>query len=243
MANRANRKLHLFLRQSRWLILILIILLILLAIYMSGYWNNNITTQPTTPTETQTACSSNGYNAVYDPSPTFLNNGRSGINLENASRIKKGSISSWDKFLTAVKRTGNQALVDIQGLTCLTNLSILTDDKEKITDISPLAKLVNLKFLYIDHANLKDISPLSHLLKLEDLSIDLEYPVDLTALYGLTELKELYVCGSWVDENCDGTMLGNYNTSTKPHPQEFTDLLKALPELNIRFGSYLNLSF
>ena len=226
-----------------WLLAIILLgLLLILAI-----WPTQCAL--TKPSSTQinqaaVACSSNGYNAVYYPDTTWFNI-RPGINLENIMGHlgEKSFISSQDKFLTAVKKTGNQALVDIQGLTCLTNLDITIENKEKITDISPLAKLVNLKFLTIPHADLQDISPLGHLSQLEYLSIDLEHPVDLTVLYGSKKLKELDVCGSWIDESCDGAALGPPTKTLSQYPQEFSDLQKALPQLTIRFGYYLNLSF
>ncbi|MFA5967557.1 MAG: hypothetical protein WC805_03580 [Patescibacteria group bacterium] len=225
---------------------LLLLLLILLLI-----WSTRCSTLQKQPDGNTTsdqpvivACSSNGYNAVYYSYVTWFNT-RPGINLENIMGHlgEKGFISSRDKFLTAVKKTGNQALADIQGLTCLTNLDITVEDKGKITDISPLAKLVNLKFLTLPHADLRDISPLGHLSQLEYLSIDLEHPVDLTVLYGLKKLKELDVCGSWVDESCNGAALGPPTRTLSQYPKEFSDLLKALPQLTIRFGYYLNLSF
>jgi len=165
---------------GKWLlIIILLLVLILLAI-----WPKYCSIQPGSSTKPTAACSYNGYTAVYYP---FKGSSYQEIILESAS----GKGSSLDRFLQTKIKYGSQALVDIQGLTCLESLDVFNTGGASIIDISPLAQLTQLKELYIDHAQIKDLTPLSQLTKLESLMIADAYIIDISPLRNLRNLHYL----------------------------------------------------
>ena len=217
---------------GKWLLaIILLMILIMLAVWST---HCSATNKLRIPAKQPVACSSNGYNAVYYP---YKDSPYQEIVLEYAS----GEGSSFDRFLeTRIKSGGNQALVDIQGLTCLDNLEIFDTGGTggTITNLAPLSKLINLKNLMIDDADINDLAPLSKLTKLEDLNIELNQPVDLTVLNNLKQLKRLKVCGQWVNESCSVGIVGGRIKPISQYPKEFADLVKALPQLKILFGTY-----
>lgn len=139
----------------------------------------------------QIACSANGYSAKYyefkgDPYQTII--------LDNASMAK------FDKL---VGDSGNQALTDIQQLTCLEELWIHSSWKQidgrntiigNITNLNPLTKLTQLKSLWLgDIIGVSDFSPLSALTNLTDLIIRNSPIVDLSPLGSLVNLRSLAI--------------------------------------------------
>ncbi len=165
---------------GKWLLaIVLLFVLILLAV-----WSKYCSIKPGSSTQPAVACSYNGYTAVYYP---FKGSPYQEIILENAS----GEDSSLDRFLQTKIKSGSQALVDIQGLTCLERLDIPNTGGASIIDISPLAQLTQLKELYIDHAQIKDLTPLSRLIKLESLMIADAYIIDISPLHSLRNLHYL----------------------------------------------------
>jgi len=251
MVGQTHNQLNPSSRQSHWLILIIIIILLGIALITSqcSHTKNSFTQSAKTITA-QIACSSNGYTAVYYP---FKGSPYQEIILENAS----GEDSSLDKFMHTQIKYGNQALADIQGLTCLESLDIFDIGKKNITDLTPLAKLKHLKHLSMGGTQVTDLTPVSHLTELTELGI-YDSPISqLPSLTSLTNLKWLTVC----DTTTSGSISASPNTLTDITPirdlSNLTDLtlcfdqpvdltplynLKKLQEVSF-YGAWPNLAF
>ena len=185
-----------------WLVLMLVLLLIILLVWAARCQklpesnqlpefnnqteptvNDNLINNPTTNNQTGNtptlSCqtSANGYTTQRIQGL---------IQLDDASLLK---------FLTAKLIDGNQALRDIQGLTCLEKLTIFNDGTNNITDLAPLSKLIRLQVLEVDGTNATDPSPLNKLTNLKNLLFANSPITNLVGIKNLTNLTSLNLSG------------------------------------------------
>ncbi|MBC6171327.1 LPXTG cell wall anchor domain-containing protein [Listeria seeligeri] len=86
-----------------------------------------------------------------------------------------------------------KAIISIEGVQYLTNLTNLLLGDNNIRDIQPLENLTNLTVLNMIDNELTDISPLSNLTNLTRLSLGDDSISDISPLAGLTNLINLYL--------------------------------------------------
>ncbi|MBC1719691.1 LapB repeat-containing protein [Listeria seeligeri] len=88
--------------------------------------------------------------------------------------------------------TGKEATLSaFSDLTNLTELSM--KDNFYIVDLSGLSSLTNLRYLYLDNNRIEDVTPLSNLTELRELTLGTNKIQDISALSSLNKLENLVV--------------------------------------------------
>lgn len=84
-------------------------------------------------------------------------------------------------------------ITNLGGLECLTALSELDIQNNRVVDLMPLITLKSLKVLNLEHNRVADISPLANLSSLQTIYLSYNEVVDLRPLTELSSLTTLYL--------------------------------------------------
>lgn len=99
--------------------------------------------------------------------------------------------------ITGIHLDWKTPVVDIEGISFLSELRVLELDQGRVETLGPLAALPRLEELDLCFNRIADLSALSHAHRLSRLEIVGTRVADLTALHGLSNLESL----SFADEN------------------------------------------
>ena len=108
--------------------------------------------------------------------------------LSDLTNLKELDISR--NYVGFLDKTGGTGM-NLQPLSSLVRLEILSADENGITDLSPLAGLVNLKKLSIEGNVVSSMEGLSRLTQLEEIRAGKNHITDISQLEGLVNLKTL----------------------------------------------------
>jgi internalin A len=92
------------------------------------------------------------------------------------------------------------AISDLQVLSDLKNLKILSLDNTQVSDLQALAGLTNLQVLSLDNTQVSDLQALAGLTDLQSLALSNSQVSDLQALAGLTNLQALFLHNTQVSD-------------------------------------------
>jgi Leucine-rich repeat (LRR) protein len=113
------------------------------------------------------------------------------LKLSECDRSVLVNVSTLANLESLNLRLTNTSVVDVSGLSKLSNLKSLDLTNAKLLDVSTLSELKSLESLDLSWTNIDDVSALATLTNLKSLSLTWTNVVDVAGLQILTNLKSL----------------------------------------------------